>query len=419
MRPAQTVALSARNLLRHRRRTIITAGAVAVGLALYILVDSLLLGVELESNRNVIWYETGAAQVVHRDYPAERQDRPLKFSVENAAVVERSLEAAGFQATSRIVFSAEMVVFRDPFPEDGSVQITAYGIDPENDRAVFRLPRTVTDGRYLAGGENGALLGAWLAEDIGARVGFPLTLVTRTRDGHFQTIDLEVVGIVDTPNPVINRSAVFVPETVAAAYLQMEGAATEIAVADQVGRPLPAITAQMRRAVAGMPQLAVADWRTLAADAVAIAEAKETGSGIILFLVFVIAAVGVSNTVLMSVLERTRELGMMRALGMRDREVTAALLVEAAGIGLVGGLVGIVLGAAGVSALVEFGIDYGSMMRDADVGYRVTQVIYGAWNPRAFGRALLAGILISVVTASVPVRRAVRMSVIDSLRRST
>ena len=416
MKTRKILGLAARNLARHRRRTIITAGAVAVGLMMYLLVDSLLLGVELESNRNVVWYETGAAQVIHQDYLPERDERPLKHAVDNAREVEQRLEEAGLAATSRIVFQGELIVFKDPFPEDGSVMVTAYGIDPEEDDDVYRLPRTLSAGEFISPGENRALIGAWLADDIGAEVGYPITLVTRTRNGYFQTIDLEIAGILNTPNPIINRSAVFVPEDIAGQYLQMEGAATEIAVAGPADGSLDEITARMEREIAGMSGLRVADWRTLAADAVALASAKEAGSGLILFLVFIIAAVGVSNTVLMSVLERTRELGMMRAMGMRSRHVMTTLLVEAAGIGLIGGLIGMVLGAGVVTYLVQVGIDYGSLMRDTDVGYRVTQVIYGAWNPGAFVRALIVGIVLAMATAVVPVRRALKLPVVDSLR---
>jgi ABC-type lipoprotein release transport system permease subunit len=296
--------------------------------------------------------------------------------------------------------------------------ITAYGIDPETDDDVYRLPQTLSQGSFLNSGENKALMGAWLAEDIGAEVGYPITIVTRTRHGYYQTIDLEIAGIVNTPNPMINRTAIFLPEDVAGEYLQMEGAATEIAIAGTLDQSLPELTDQIRQQIAGAPNLVVADWRTIAADVVALAEAKEMGTSIILFLVFVIAAVGVSNTILMSVLERTQELGMMRAIGMRDREVFVTLILEAAGIGLIGGVIGMVLGAGVVTYLVEAGIDYGSIMRDTDVGYRVTQVIYGAWNLPTFGQALLVGIGIAVATAVIPVRRALKMSVIDSIRNT-
>lgn len=408
--------LAARNLWRHRRRTTITAAAVAVGLSMFILIDSLLVGAEEESNRNLIWYETGAAQVIHDAYLAERDDRPLRYVIENPEEIEARLEETGLSTTQRTVFSAELIVFRDPFPEDGSVVVTAYGIDPDDDAEVYRLPDALESGTFIEAGENRALIGAWLAEDIGAEVGYPITLVTRTRDGYFQTIDLEIAGILRTPNPIVNRSAVFLPLDLANTYLQMERAVTEISVASLPGASLPELTDVMQQRLAGIADISVADWRALAADAVALVEAKDAGSGVIIFLVFVIAAIGISNTILMSIIERTRELGMMRAMGMRNREITVTLLAEAAGIGLIGGLIGLAGGAAVTLYLVEVGIDYGPILRDMDVGYRLAGRLYGVWNPAAFVQALVVGIVISVATAAVPVRRALRMSVIDSLR---
>ena len=404
------------NLRRHTRRTVITAGAVAVGLMLYIIIDSMLLGLEQESNRNIIWYETGAAQVVNEDYLAERDLRPLTSTLDDPEEIIARLEEVGLSSTIRTVFSGEMIVFYDPYPEDGSVNITAYGIDPLRDENVFRLKQNIEEGDYIQAGTSQALIGAWLAEDLEAEVGYPFTIVTRTREGFYQTIDLEIAGILRTPNPIINRNCIFLPLDVADDYLQMGAHATEVAVASPPGSSLDELTGVMRTALAGISCIETVSWKQLASDAVAIAEAKQSGTGLILLLVFVIAAVGISNTILMSILERTRELGMMRAIGMRDGEVMRILLLEAAGIGLMGGLIGIVLGAAGTLFMVNIGIDYSFLLRDVNIGYRFAGQLYGAWNPAAFVQALAAGIIISVMTALIPVRRALKMPVIDALR---
>ena len=124
------------------------------------------------------------------------------FTWENLA---SELEAAGADVTPRISFGADMVFFRDPYPEDGNIPARVIAIDPIKDSTVFRLRDTLAEGRWLLGGEDGALVGRWFAEDIGASVGAPIMAVTETRDGYAQVIDLEIVGILDSPNPVINR----------------------------------------------------------------------------------------------------------------------------------------------------------------------------------------------------------------------
>lgn len=408
----QTVTLAYRNLTRHRRRTIVTATAVAMGLTIFIILDSILLGAELDSDRNIIWYETGAAQVIHRQYLEERDERTLNHVIDDRHTLAQDIQRHGFAVAPRTVFSAEMILFRDPFPEDGNVPVTAYGIDPLQDDDVFRISQSVREGRFLTPDEEGVLLGSWLAEDVGAEVGFPIILVTRTRDGYFQTMDLEVVGIVETPNPIINRGALYLPLSVVDDYLHMGGGVTELAIASPPGSD----AAQLQVVAAAYPSLRVVPWQELAADYIALTQTKDSASGLILFLVFVIAAVGISNTILMAVLERTRELGMLQAIGMRNREITTMLLMEAAGIGLLGALMGVTAAALLNIPLITQGIDFGFIMRDTDVGYRLTSHFYGTWNGATFISAAAMGVGISVVTAVLPVRRALQRPVVESLR---
>ncbi|NBB90505.1 MAG: FtsX-like permease family protein [Spirochaetes bacterium] len=422
--------LAMKNLARYRRRTIITASAVAIGLALYIVLDGMLLGLEKESERNLIWYETSSARAMTEGYWQDRDRLPLDESITEPQRIVGRLDEAGIPATPRIVFSGELVVYQDPYPSSGSTRTQLYGIDPQTDNDVFRLRETVSEGRYLEPGENGALMGAWLAEDLGAEVGYPLTVLTRTRKGYYQTIDLEIVGIVDAPNPVINRKAVYIPYDTAALYLQMEDRATEIdmsfpVTADGEEQMATARAAIETEAAAGATdgtgapdgagKLVVKGWRELAADYVALAKTKTQGSSMILFLVFVIAAVGVSNTMLMAVFERTRELGMMRALGMSERDVRSLFLIEAAGIGLIGAALGVAVGVAGNWLMTQYGIDYRWMFRTMDVGYRSAGYVRSAWHPEAIIQAFFIGIALAVGVSWVTTRRILRFSIPDSL----
>ncbi len=423
--------LAIKNLSRYRRRTIITASAVAIGLALYIVLDGMLLGLEKESERNLIWYETSSARAMTEEYWQDRDRLPLDESISEPQRVIQRLGEAGIPATPRIVFSGELVVYEDPYPSSGSMRTQLYGIDPRTDNDVFRLRETVSEGRYLEPGENGALMGAWLAEDLGAEVGYPLTVLTRTREGYYQTIDLEIVGIVNAPNPVINRKAVYLPYDTAALYLQMEDRATEIDISFHGAADHEAQLAAARAAIeagaatgaaraatedtGGADDLVVKGWQELAADYVALAKTKTQGSSMILFLVFVIAAVGVSNTMLMAVFERTRELGMMRALGMGERDVRLLFLIEAAGIGLLGAALGVGVGVMGNWLMTRYGIDYRWMFRTMDVGYRSAGYVRSAWHPEAIMQAFFIGIILAVGVSWVSTRRILRFSIPDSL----
>ena len=411
------LALAWKNLSRYRRRTIITAAAIAFGLVVYVFMDSLLLGLDQESERNLIRYESSSARVMHPDYWEERLQRPIKYVIDEPEPIIRRLAEQGYPATPRVVFAAELIVRRDPYPEDGSMQVSVSAVDPTRDEDVFGMKETIEAGRYLEPGEDGVVMGSWLAEDLGAEIGYTLTLVTRTRDGYRQAIDAEIVGIFNCPNPYVNRSTLLMPLDTADFHLEMRGAATEIDMRLPERRDPLALARVIEEDLNDrFGGVAVMGWPDLAADYVALAESKKSSSGMVLFLVFIVAAVGVSNTMLMSVFERVRELGTMRAMGMLDRQIRWLFVMEAAGIGFLGAAAGTALGAAVNVLLVNVGIDYSSILRQADMGYRVSGFIRGAWNPQGMAGGFIAAVLVCSLVALVPTRRALKMRVTECLR---
>lgn len=409
------IGLAWKNLSRYRKRTIITATAIAFGLAVYIFMDGWLKGAETESERNLVLYETSSARIVTKDYWAQRERMPLAASIGNPAAVLAALAKAGIEATPRVLFAGEAIV------DEGSMPIRVLGVDVDRDDQVFSFRETVTQGRYLNAGEAGALIGSWLAQDLGIAVGDPLTVTSRTRTGYRQTLDLEVVGIIDCPNPAINKGTLFMPLDTVDALMEMEGTVTEIDLRYRDYRQAAALNSgPVAAALAAFPELTVVSWKDLSADYLAISSTKKGGSNVMLLLVFIIAAVGVSNTMLMTIYERIRELGMMRAMGMLDKEIRRIFLLEAGGIGLLGSVVGVGIGCAVNAVMVSRGIDMSGLidMSTMDIGYRVSSVMHSAWNPPVIVIGLVAGVLACVAVAVLPVRRALKMRITDCLRHT-
>jgi ABC-type lipoprotein release transport system permease subunit len=411
------ITLAFKNLTRYKRRTLITAFAIAVGLMMFIIVDSVLIGVESESMRNLRWYETSSARIMHEEYWEDRLLMPLDMSIDDPYAIIDMLDKEGITAAPRINFSADMILYSDDFGEDGNMPVQVTAIDPELDNTVFRFKETLVEGTFPEPGTNQMVMGSWFAEDIGAEVGYWVTLVTRGNGGFYEAMDMEIVGIVNCPNPNVNRTLLMVPIDTVDEYLAMEGNATEINIALPEDSDIATEVEQIKNLLEERGRsLHVATWDELAQDYVALAEAKRGGTGMILFLVFIIAAVGISNTMLMAIYERIRELGMMRALGMKDRSIQLAFMVEAAGIGLIGSIVGVALGVAINFYMVNVGVDLGFLMRDMDMGYRIQSIMRGAWSPSTLVTAFFFGTFLSMLVAYIPTRRALKMDIPSCLR---
>ena len=412
------VALAAKNLARHRRRTVITGVAIAAGVAIFIWMFAILQGFEADSERNMSRYETGDAAVMGTGYWDERETFPLDLPVEDPGAILSTLDDEGIAAAPRVSFRGELIVRYDPFPEDGSLQRSFYGIDPSRDSNVFGISDAIEEGRFLEAGNEEVIIGRWLADQLGAEVGYPISVTTRTRDGFHQIMDLEIVGIFNTSNPVVNRNVAYLPLDVADEYLEMRGAVTGIHLSLPGGVPSETDPGPVRDLLADFGGIEVLGFDRLNEDFAEFMEVENAAVAIVMFLLGIIAVVGISNTMLMSVLERENEIGMMRALGVRNGEIRWMFMFEAAGIGIIGAIIGLGLGALLVWQSVAFGIDYSALLEGVEMDFRFDGILYGVWHGSSMIASAVAAAVIAGVVALVPTRRMLRRRITDSLRRS-
>lgn len=413
------LTLAWKNLSRYRRRTIITATAIAVGIAMYIFVDAWLLGIEKESERNLIYYETGSARIMQKKFWEEKDFKLVKYYLKDPAAIQERLRGLGYATTQRISFLGQISKLVD---NQGSFQIKLAAIDVRTDTDIFKLNQSIApgDGRFLHAGEPEIMLGSELAKDLDVHIGESVLVLTRTATGAYDDIELTVVGLLDTPNPLINQGAGFIPLDYAKQRLQMQGGATEVVVGfpewDQPEKEMKKIDA----ALAGLPghrEWVALDYKELASEFVMIASAKSGGSKIILLLIFIIAVIGISNTMLMAVFERVKEIGMMRAMGMKDSSIIWSFFFEASGIGFIGALAGLILGILLTAYMVTWGLDMSGLIKGmGNIGYRTTGVFKAWWNPDTMISAFFTGIIISGLVSFFPAVRAVKMQITDCLR---
>ncbi|MDC7223639.1 MAG: FtsX-like permease family protein [Spirochaetales bacterium] len=407
------IRLAGKNLFRYKRRTIITLTVLAVGIAAFILLDSLLLGARNESELALIHYEMSPARLVTPAYWEDWKNRPLEEVLPDPDGLIQALNEAGIDTAKRTEFNATAVTrtgLRGSFP------LTAIALETDENRKVNRITETVLEGRLPEAGQEEAALGDWLAQDMGLSVGDELTLQMIDRWGSREAMDLVIVGLVNSPNSQINRSYLFLPHDTADYYLNLEGAAGMVLI------DLPESGRDRRRTQAEAQTIAAEygaefhGWRDWSADYLAMAAGDLYGSAVILFLVFIIASVGLANTMLMSVMERQPEIGMMRSLGMKDSALLGLFIYEALLIGLLGSLGGIILGALGNIPMVRYGIDYTWMMRDFDIGYRFTGLVHGLWNTPSYFLALLAGLFICLTVTWLSVHKILRKPITEEIR---
>ncbi|GAB4366673.1 MAG: ABC transporter permease [Spirochaetales bacterium] len=432
----ELLGIAYRNLSRHRVKTIITVAGVAISVGLYIFMDAWLLGMNLESRRNIVSYEIGAAKIQTKAYFEQKDDLPMYESFSPWKPLVQALEKAGYVACPRMVFSGTL------YSTEGSAPILFYGVDPTLERKVLRYMDFLEAGRFPESGKFEIALGLLAAEKLKIdlknkgpeQVRISTVIDLKDENGKvrhvYQVMDAIVVGVINSPNPKTNGNVAYIPLDVLQdeAGLMLEGRVTEILVrsADAKEGALPgdretpeAIRAALERVGFSLPEeLSVYGWLEYVKDYIAASRGDQVSTRIMILLLFILSFLGIANTLLMAILERTKEIGMLRALGMTDGEVLLSYMLEAALIGLIGGVIGMILGTLVNIPMVNHGIDYSSIAEamGGDYGYRITALFRSAWNPLTIGLSGIIATFVSALLSIPPTMRALRMPVTESLR---
>jgi ABC-type lipoprotein release transport system permease subunit len=272
----------------------------------------------------------------------------------------------------------------------------------------------VDRGRWLKRGDDGVVLGSWLAEDIGAQVGSVLSVECRGRGGFIQTFEAPIIGLVTADDPFINRNTVFMDLRAADSLLALDGAVTEYSfrIPDRADS-----AKTMSRIRASLPDtVTLHDWETLASVMLSLTKVKSGGSKVILLFMFILAAVGITNTMLMAVMERVGEIGMMRSLGYTGAWIRAAFAAEGFGIALIGGTAGLIAGCAINAWLAINGLDFSFFLRDMDAGYRIAGILRSAWHIPGITTAFFGAIGVSTLMAWLPTGGMLKREVADLLK---
>jgi ABC-type lipoprotein release transport system permease subunit len=419
-----------KNLGRHKVKTVITAMAVMIGVSLYIFMDAWLLGAKIESQRNIINYEVGSAKIYTKAYFEKEDEKPMYENFGNWESIIKTLEDNGFDAAPRSTFGGSLI------GKEGEIPVMITGVIPEIENKIFKYNKYIEKGgHFIENGKFEILLGALGAYNLKLKAGDSVKLSTvidkKDESGKVkhinQVMDFKVAGIVNSPNPKTNGNVGYVPLDILQdeAGLLLEGKITEICIRKHGAsfNSLPGKD-ESKQVIANdlkhvLPaDLIVVDWKDEIKDFEAIMKSKSGGSKVFTLLLVIIAFIGIANAMLMAVIERTREIGMLRALGMTDSMILKAFVYEAGFIGLIGSLSGIFIGIIINIYMVNFGLDLSSYMKGfgSDYGFRVVGEFKAAWNWETIIFSGIIGTLLSALTAILPVKKALKMPVTDALR---
>ena len=395
-----SIKLGLKNLTRQKRRNGITILVIAFAFFIYLFLDSVMGGMEQLSFNNIINFETGNIQVVSPQYWEEKEEMPLK----NLIYLNQDIEESIKNIDGLVAASPELRFVASLNNGIDEIAVIGLGILPEKYNEVYTTQQYLVAGSIFSPGESKAVIGKGLAELMDLKIGDYITLLIRTKEETFNTIDLEIGGLVNTPHPVINNGIVFVPLDIAQQALNVENGISMITIKTNKEKEINPIIDNINQIFQKKNiNIKAYSWRESAKTVIAMSTAQDAETAVVLTVILMIGMIGIINNVILSSLERTAEIGMMKALGMREWEIVLVFMIEATGIGIIGGLTGCLLGAAGVGCMVKYGYDLSYIGGDMSLyGIPIIDRIYGVWNLSSFVFIFFFGIVIALFSSIAP-----------------
>jgi ABC-type lipoprotein release transport system permease subunit len=384
----------------------LTIVAVALGLTVLLMMSGMFAGVAESGLRDNIRLNTGHLQLRDDSYQIEKMSLLSRDLLQDSEALVAQAEALSEVQSAAPVLWASGVL--STIRESTGLQVT--GIDPADD---FHDPirQGIVEGRYLTADDRGQILiGKRLADDMDIEVGQRVSLAAGNADGALDERIFTVAGLFNTGIPNYDRSTVVMPLAQAQSFTRTRDRASSIIVMLNDREDTGKVAAAL-----GTPGVTILTWQELNQ---VLLQALETGIYfyyLIYAIVILVVAVLIANTLLMSVFERTREMGILAALGMKRRQIMLMVLFEAVILALIGIVVGLVLGMGVVTYMAKVGLEMGDDVAGAIEGTAFSGTMYAQYAPADFIMLSLAMLAVVTLVSLYPAWYAARMEPVEAL----
>lgn len=402
----QRLAFALRNVFRQRVRSAGTLAAISLGVAGLILAGGFVQDIFIQLGEAVIHSQSGHIQVARKGYREGRIRSPESFLIDRPDELKQNInEDPGVQLTlARLGFSG---VINNGKRDLG---IIGEGVEPSAEEKLGTYLQYI-EGRPLKDEDkDGIVMGQGVAKSLGLKPGDRVNLVISLAQGAVNTLDFEVIGIFQSFSKDFDARAIRIPLSAARDLMDNRSAHLMVVVLDRT-EDTDRVYASLKSRLESRGY-ELANWRDLSDFYDKTLKLYDRQFGVLRLIILLMVLLSVTNSVNMTLFERTREFGTLLALGDKPATVFQLIMTESALLGVFGAGVGIVVGCLAAMLISAVGIPM-PPPPNANVGYTA----FIRLVPAEILLAALIGFVATCLAAVMPARRASRLNVVDALRQ--
>lgn len=399
--------LAWRNIWRSRTRSLVIMSAIVIGVAATVFIMAFIAGQMQSFISNTIKNEISHIQIHHPEY---KEEYDVSFTMPN--IKNRLNEISKLKnvqaATSKTIANGIISSAK------ASRGIMIAGIDPENEKRVTQMHQNIIEGDYLSADKrNPILIGKRLADKL--KVGVRKKLVVRFQDKDGEIIDaaFRIVGIYKTSRNNFDEGTVFVRQTDLNKLLDLDDAAHKMAI---LLHNEQTITQEKSKIESLSPSLLVETYEEISPEVRLFKSQIDISAKFIMTIIMLALFFGIINTMLMAVLERYRELGMLMSVGMNKVRVFCMIVLETFLIGLISAPIGMLVGYVAIQLTAKNGIDL-SAYSDGMSEFGMSSMVYPALSSNAYMQVAIAVLITTILASAYPAYKAIKLKPVEAIRK--
>lgn len=398
-----------KNIWRNKIRSLIVIIAVSIGLFAGVFAAAFMRGLGIQRINSAIENEISSIQIHTPNYILNKE---INDTINNLNEVVSLLK----NKTEIKAFSKRIKINAMAITATTGTSVMIYGIDPENERKVTGIHKFIIDslGTYFKEPKNNSIvIGKKLAEKLKIKLKSKIILNFQSIDGNIISAAFKVTGIYKSSNAMLDEVNVYVKYNELATITGLSASqAHEIAILAKEHKQVSNLTTELIKI---MPEQSVMSWKEISPELGMIDDMQGKMIYVILLIILLALCFGIINTMLMAILERTREIGMLMAVGMNKVRLFLMIMLESVLLTISGASIGISLAVLAIYYFGKHGINLAGLTQGLEAA-GLSTTVYPIFIPGYFFNITLLILLTGVLSALIPARRALKLNPVEAIR---